>query len=101
MRFFIFKKLKASYVLQNLSVQMRYILLYKINKLLHYQIHSGNLVGDLIIDFQDDLPDVAFDDNPLFKRRLLPCGKIETNTDTSNRLLWFIEYQTISVEVSC
>ncbi|KAI6191381.1 CRAL-TRIO domain-containing protein [Aphelenchoides bicaudatus] len=46
----------------------------------------------------DELPDVAFDDNPLFKRRLLPCGKIESNTDNANRLLWFIEYETISVE---
>lgn len=31
--------------------------------------------------------------------KFLPCGEILKATDTSNRLLWFIEYATISVEV--
>ncbi|KAI6173827.1 CRAL-TRIO domain and GOLD domain-containing protein [Aphelenchoides besseyi] len=46
----------------------------------------------------DEMPDIPFSDNPLFKRRYLPCGKIDEETDRANRLLWFIEYETISVE---
>ncbi|KAI6205721.1 CRAL-TRIO domain and GOLD domain-containing protein [Aphelenchoides besseyi] len=48
----------------------------------------------------DEMPDIPFSDNPLFQRRYLPCGKIDEETDRANRLLWFIEYETISVEVS-
>jgi hypothetical protein len=46
----------------------------------------------------DELPDVAFEENPLFKYRFLPFGQIQEFTDKNNRLLWYIEYKTISVE---
>lgn len=45
------------------------------------------------------MDDIPFQDNPIFKNKFLPCGEILTVTDTSNRLLWYIEYATISVEV--
>lgn len=47
----------------------------------------------------DSSPLPAWDDLPLFSRRLLPKGPLVTATDSSNRLLWYIDYETISVEV--
>uniref|UniRef100_A0AC34RFE6 CRAL-TRIO domain-containing protein n=1 Tax=Panagrolaimus sp. JU765 TaxID=591449 RepID=A0AC34RFE6_9BILA len=46
----------------------------------------------------DEMEDVPFSKNPIFIRRLLPCGQIQKTTDTNNRLLWYVEYATISVE---
>ncbi|KAH7714102.1 CRAL/TRIO domain-containing protein [Aphelenchoides avenae] len=47
---------------------------------------------------RDELPDIHFEDNPIFKYRFLPSGEIQHTTDIHNRLLWFIEYATISIE---
>ncbi|KAI1706359.1 CRAL/TRIO domain-containing protein [Ditylenchus destructor] len=46
----------------------------------------------------DELRDIPFEENTIFKDRYMPCGEILTATDCFNRLLWFIEYATISVE---
>ncbi|EFP10034.1 hypothetical protein CRE_20818 [Caenorhabditis remanei] len=40
----------------------------------------------------------SFDDNPIFQKKLMPRGEILTKTDAQNRLLWYIEYATITVE---
>uniref|UniRef100_A0A914WN11 CRAL-TRIO domain-containing protein n=1 Tax=Plectus sambesii TaxID=2011161 RepID=A0A914WN11_9BILA len=40
----------------------------------------------------------TWDDMPLYSRRLMPKGQIQSTTDSSNRLLWFIDYASISVE---
>ena len=50
--------------------------------------------------FQDVLPDTPFEENPLFIKKLMPKGEILSAIDTSNRLLWYMEYATINVEVS-
>lgn len=41
----------------------------------------------------------SFDENPIFTKKLMPRGEILEKTDSSNRLLWYIEYATITVEV--
>ncbi|TKR81057.1 hypothetical protein L596_014996 [Steinernema carpocapsae] len=46
----------------------------------------------------DTMEDIPFVKNPIFTRRLLPCGTIQNETDSCNRLLWFMEYATINVE---
>jgi hypothetical protein len=53
----------------------------------------------LNLDDEDKLIIPAIDDNPLFRRRLMPYGDILSVTDRHNRLLWYIEYASISVEV--
>lgn len=40
----------------------------------------------------------SFDGNPIFQKRLMPRGEILEKTDNQNRLLWYIEYATITVE---
>ncbi|CAI2355910.1 unnamed protein product [Caenorhabditis sp. 36 PRJEB53466] len=40
----------------------------------------------------------SFDDNPIFQKKLMPRGEILEKTDSQNRLLWYIEYATITVE---
>lgn len=40
----------------------------------------------------------SFDDNPIFQKKLMPRGEILDKTDAKNRLLWYIEYATITVE---
>lgn len=45
------------------------------------------------------MPDVPFGENRIFKDGYLPCGEIRNATDSLNRVLWFIEYATISIEV--
>jgi len=46
----------------------------------------------------DTLDDIPFENNPIFSRRLMPRGVIQEETDSCNRLLWFMEYATINVE---
>ncbi|VDN49820.1 unnamed protein product [Gongylonema pulchrum] len=50
-------------------------------------------------NLQDIMPDISFDENPLFSKRLVPKGDLLDATDSSNRLLWYVEYKTINVEV--
>lgn len=40
----------------------------------------------------------SFDENPIFQKKLMPRGEILLKTDSQNRLLWYIEYATITVE---
>uniref|UniRef100_A0A8R1E3M8 CRAL-TRIO domain-containing protein n=1 Tax=Caenorhabditis japonica TaxID=281687 RepID=A0A8R1E3M8_CAEJA len=40
----------------------------------------------------------SFDENPIFQKKLMPRGEILSKTDSKNRLLWYIEYATITVE---
>ncbi|PIC21602.1 hypothetical protein B9Z55_026377 [Caenorhabditis nigoni] len=40
----------------------------------------------------------TFDENPIFQKKLMPRGEILTKTDNQNRLLWYIEYASITVE---
>lgn len=49
---------------------------------------------------QDELPDIPFAENPIFKRKFLPWGEVLPRTDSRNRLLQYVEYKTITVEVS-
>ncbi|CAI5456232.1 unnamed protein product [Caenorhabditis angaria] len=44
----------------------------------------------------DNIPN--FDKNPIFQKRLMPRGEILDKCDDHNRLLWYIEYATITVE---
>ncbi|KAF7635623.1 CRAL-TRIO domain-containing protein [Meloidogyne graminicola] len=47
----------------------------------------------------DELPDIPFEQNPIFIKRLMPLSPIlEEATDSSNRLLWFVEYKSLNVE---
>uniref|UniRef100_A0A1I7XGB9 CRAL-TRIO domain-containing protein n=1 Tax=Heterorhabditis bacteriophora TaxID=37862 RepID=A0A1I7XGB9_HETBA len=46
----------------------------------------------------DDEPIKTFDDNPIFQKKLMPKGDILNSCDSHNRLLWYIEYATITVE---
>ncbi|KAL3103391.1 hypothetical protein niasHS_002577 [Heterodera schachtii] len=47
----------------------------------------------------DEMPAFPMEMNRLFRDRLMPFGRItEGVTDSRNRLLWFIEYQSMSVE---
>uniref|UniRef100_A0A0K0D5Z0 CRAL-TRIO domain-containing protein n=1 Tax=Angiostrongylus cantonensis TaxID=6313 RepID=A0A0K0D5Z0_ANGCA len=46
----------------------------------------------------DNEPVKSFDENPIFQKKLMPKGEILTAHDRQNRLLWYIEYSTISVE---
>ncbi|CAD5229525.1 unnamed protein product [Bursaphelenchus okinawaensis] len=46
----------------------------------------------------DELPDIPFADNEIFKKKYLPWGEIQRKTDSSNRLLQYVEYKTITVE---
>ncbi|CAD6187324.1 unnamed protein product [Caenorhabditis auriculariae] len=39
-----------------------------------------------------------FDENPIFQKKLMPRGDISDKCDGHNRLLWYIEYATITVE---
>jgi len=49
---------------------------------------------------QDELPDIPFEKNPIFIERLMPMSPIlENATDSFNRLLWFVEYKSLNVEV--
>ncbi|CAJ0566955.1 unnamed protein product, partial [Mesorhabditis spiculigera] len=41
---------------------------------------------------------VSFDENPIFTKRLMPKGELLDVTDSSNRLLWYIDYASITVE---
>ncbi|CAJ0938101.1 unnamed protein product, partial [Mesorhabditis belari] len=41
---------------------------------------------------------VSFDENPIFVKRLMPKGEIQSLTDQHNRLLWYIDYASITVE---
>jgi hypothetical protein len=38
---------------------------------------------------------LTLDKIPLFKDRIMPKGEILSHTDSSNRLLWFIEYEVL------
>ncbi|KHN81428.1 CRAL-TRIO domain-containing protein F28H7.8 [Toxocara canis] len=46
----------------------------------------------------DTTPDMPFDDNPIFRNRLLPLSYILPYTDNCNRLLWYLDYASINVE---
>ncbi|VDO33393.1 unnamed protein product [Onchocerca flexuosa] len=46
----------------------------------------------------DNLPDLSFPENPLYSLRMFPMGNILNETDSCNRLLWYVEYKTINVE---
>uniref|UniRef100_A0A914RRS6 CRAL-TRIO domain-containing protein n=1 Tax=Parascaris equorum TaxID=6256 RepID=A0A914RRS6_PAREQ len=46
----------------------------------------------------DALPDTPFDENPIFRKHLMPCGYILPYTDNCNRLLWYLDYASINVE---
>lgn len=46
----------------------------------------------------DSTPDLPFEENPIFIRKLMPKGEVQRVTDSSNRLLWYMEYATINVE---
>ena len=46
----------------------------------------------------DELEDIPFAKNPIFRKNLLPTGEILQKTDSSGRLLWYVEYATISIE---
>ncbi|KAL7080254.1 hypothetical protein ACQ4LE_000971 [Meloidogyne hapla] len=47
----------------------------------------------------DELPDIPFEQNPIFIERLMPMSPIlENATDSFNRLLWFVEYKSLNVE---
>lgn len=43
--------------------------------------------------------DIPLEENRLFRERYLPRGEILSVCDSRNRLLWYVEYATISVEV--
>lgn len=46
-----------------------------------------------------DTPEITtFDENPIFTKKLMPRGDVLDVSDEHNRLLWFIEYATITVE---
>ncbi|CAI4228254.1 unnamed protein product [Auanema sp. JU1783] len=49
------------------------------------------------LNLDTDVPR-AFDENPIFQKRLMPKGEIQEQSDSYNRLLWFIEYASITVE---
>ncbi|CAB3400786.1 unnamed protein product [Caenorhabditis bovis] len=59
-----------------------------LNNHLRYR-KSLNLDSEHIVDF---------DENPIFVKRLMPRGDILDKTDAHNRLLWYIEYATITIE---
>ncbi|KAE9550019.1 hypothetical protein FO519_006769 [Halicephalobus sp. NKZ332] len=46
----------------------------------------------------DELEDIPHPKNPIFRNRYLPSGEILDKTDSSGRLLWYVEYATISIE---
>lgn len=46
----------------------------------------------------DALPDTPFEENPIFIKKLMPKGEVQSATDSNNRLLWYIDYATINVE---
>ncbi|VDL75446.1 unnamed protein product [Nippostrongylus brasiliensis] len=46
----------------------------------------------------DNQPVRGFDENPMFIKKLMPKGEILDARDSQNRLLWYIEYATITVE---
>uniref|UniRef100_A0AC35UG41 CRAL-TRIO domain-containing protein n=1 Tax=Rhabditophanes sp. KR3021 TaxID=114890 RepID=A0AC35UG41_9BILA len=46
----------------------------------------------------DTMADIPFEENPLFKKQFMPQGDIIDSTDIHNRILWYIEYATISVD---
>jgi len=46
----------------------------------------------------DELEDVPFEKNPIFRRNFLPIGELLPKTDSSGRILWYVEYATITVE---
>ncbi|WKY14757.1 hypothetical protein Q1695_000354 [Nippostrongylus brasiliensis] len=46
----------------------------------------------------DNQPVRGFDENPMFIKKLMPKGEILDAHDSQNRLLWYIEYATITVE---
>lgn len=46
----------------------------------------------------DTMPDTPFDENPIFRKHLMPCGYILPYTDNCNRLLWYLDYASINVE---
>lgn len=46
----------------------------------------------------DTQPVRGFDENPMFAKKLMPRGDVLPMHDTHNRLLWYIEYATITVE---
>uniref|UniRef100_A0A7E4VUH0 CRAL-TRIO domain-containing protein n=1 Tax=Panagrellus redivivus TaxID=6233 RepID=A0A7E4VUH0_PANRE len=46
----------------------------------------------------DEIPDIPFAENPIFRRRFLPHGEVRRETDASGRILWYVEYATITVE---
>uniref|UniRef100_A0A0N5B3M0 CRAL-TRIO domain-containing protein n=1 Tax=Strongyloides papillosus TaxID=174720 RepID=A0A0N5B3M0_STREA len=46
----------------------------------------------------DEIEDIPFEENMLFKKRFMPQGMITDGIDKQNRLMWYIEYATISVD---
>uniref|UniRef100_A0A0N4ZP67 CRAL-TRIO domain-containing protein n=1 Tax=Parastrongyloides trichosuri TaxID=131310 RepID=A0A0N4ZP67_PARTI len=46
----------------------------------------------------DEMDDISFEDNLLFKKKFMPQGKIVDGVDKNNRIMWYIEYATISVD---
>ncbi|XGW30303.1 hypothetical protein V3C99_009353 [Haemonchus contortus] len=46
----------------------------------------------------DNQPVRGYDENPMFAKKLMPRGEILNVHDAHNRLLWYIEYATITVE---
>ncbi|CEF61840.1 CRAL-TRIO domain and GOLD domain-containing protein [Strongyloides ratti] len=46
----------------------------------------------------DEMEDLPFEDNLLFKKQFMPQGMIVDGIDKNNRLMWYIEYATISVD---
>ncbi|GMT32998.1 hypothetical protein PFISCL1PPCAC_24295, partial [Pristionchus fissidentatus] len=47
----------------------------------------------------DTTPVKTFDENPVFTKRLMPRGEIQTDmVDKHNRLMWYIDYASVTVE---
>ncbi len=47
----------------------------------------------------DDETAPTWEDNPLYKHKLLPLGHLVEKPDKNNRFMWYIEYRSLRFEV--